>query len=246
MNLNHLNTAKKPMIAVPITANNLDDIKQSIIAINNNQHIDLVEWRVDFFNNLHNFSMLKQANELLKKKLKLPLLITFRTVNEGGHFNNSEAEYFKLLDLMIAEMKPDLLDVELAHQNSLIKNVIQNAHQNNILVIESNHDFNRTPVKLEMCKRLVQIQNDGADIAKIAYMPKDNSDVLNLMKFTDFAKNNLSIPIVSMSMGNLGKITRLYGYQFGSCITFASLNDSSAPGQLTVDTLNNVLKLLNE
>ncbi|CRH93926.1 3-dehydroquinate dehydratase [Chlamydia trachomatis] len=47
----------------------------------------------------------------------------------------------------------------------------------------------------------------------------------------------------TMSMGNLGKLSRLAGVLTGSCWSFASLDEASAPGQIS---LTNMKKFLEE
>ena len=47
-------------------------------------------------------------------------------------------------------------------------------------------------------------------------------------------------------MGDLGKISRLAGGTTGSVMTFGSLSNASAPGQLPVKALKQIIQLLNE
>jgi 3-dehydroquinate dehydratase-1 len=84
----------------------------------------------------------------------------------------------------------------------------------------------------------------GADVAKVAVMPRNLDDVLTLLTATHEASKKLRIPLVSMSMGPLGSLTRLFGWAFGSALTFAVGASSSAPGQVPVEDLNTVLAIL--
>ena len=77
----------------------------------------------------------------------------------------------------------------------------------------------------------------GADIPKVAYMPHSSEDVLCLLDASLSCRKLLEAPIVSISMGDLGKISRVYAGQFGSDITFASLKGSTAPGQIKIGDL---------
>ena len=87
----------------------------------------------------------------------------------------------------------------------------------------------------------------GADIAKVAVMPENNRDVLALMSATDRARTTLvRVPIITMSMGPLGAVTRLAGGQFGSDITFAAGAVSSAPGQLAIADVRMVMDILRQ
>jgi 3-dehydroquinate dehydratase-1 len=77
----------------------------------------------------------------------------------------------------------------------------------------------------------------SADIIKLAVMPESEKDVDYLLQTT---KNvNISQPLITMSMGEIGKRSRIEGYEYGSEMTFAVLDGTqgSAPGQLTINEL---------
>jgi 3-dehydroquinate dehydratase-1 len=77
----------------------------------------------------------------------------------------------------------------------------------------------------------------GADVAKLAVMPQDARDVQALLAATAEADRRLSIPLVSMAMGELGVASRVVGFRYGSRITWASAGAASAPGQLPLGQL---------
>lgn len=91
------------------------------------------------------------------------------------------------------------------------------------------------------------MQRLGGDVLKIAVMPKTKKDVLTLLQVTaDMEQRAPHQAIVSMAMGTLGMLSRICGETFGSAITFASLNGSSAPGQLPYDEMKTVLDILHK
>ena len=51
-------------------------------------------------------------------------------------------------------------------------------------------------------------------------------------------------PIITMSMAGTGVISRLCGEVFGSALTFGAAKKASAPGQMGVNELETVLRLL--
>jgi len=51
-------------------------------------------------------------------------------------------------------------------------------------------------------------------------------------------------PIVTISMGKLGLVSRIAGSTFGSAITFGTAGTASAPGQLDSANLKNILDVL--
>ena len=52
-------------------------------------------------------------------------------------------------------------------------------------------------------------------------------------------------PVITMSMGALGAVSRLCGETFGSAMTFANPGQASAPGQVALDVVNEVLDSLS-
>ncbi len=84
----------------------------------------------------------------------------------------------------------------------------------------------------------------GADIGKIATMPANLQDVLRMMNVIQRAKGINQLPLAVMSMGDLGKVTRVAGELIGSVLSFASLDQASAPGQIPIDTMDEFIKAM--
>ncbi|KZU91305.1 3-dehydroquinate dehydratase I [Lactiplantibacillus plantarum] len=68
-------------------------------------------------------------------------------------------------------------------------------------------------------------------------MPQSVEDVLTLLTATNIARQTLPQPVITMSMGDLGKVSRLAGEVFGSCLSFATVGAASAPGQIALENL---------
>ena len=110
----------------------------------------------------------------------------------------------------------------------------------------SNHDFEKTPSFDEITGRLIGMKQLGADVAKLACMPNSAKDVLTLLSATEAVKAQYpDEPIITMSMGKLGVISRISGELFGSALTFGSAKKASAPGQLEVTALRQILQALH-
>lgn len=110
----------------------------------------------------------------------------------------------------------------------------------------SNHDFDKTPSFDEITGRLIGMKKLGADVAKLACMPNSAKDVLTLLSATEAVKSQYpDEPLITMSMGKLGTISRISGEIFGSALTFGSAKKASAPGQLEVTTLQQILRALH-
>ena len=127
----------------------------------------------------------------------------------------------------------------------LVYQLVEIAHQNHVKVLMSYHDFEKTPTVMEMKERLEKMEIMGADICKIAVMPFSYKDVIQLLNTTMEMSQRLTRPLVTMSMGKIGKITRIVGELVGSSITFASVGQSSAPGQLTLEDMQTLLEVIH-
>jgi 3-dehydroquinate dehydratase-1 len=139
----------------------------------------------------------------------------------------------------------DLVDVELCSGLPFIEAVKKGARENRVKLILSYHNFNDTPGESYIYSKLVEGQLAGADISKLAVMPKSFADVLTLLNATNRARNErVEIPIVTMSMGPQGAISRLAGGLFGSDITFGVGRQASAPGQIPIKELREGMNIL--
>ena len=130
--------------------------------------------------------------------------------------------------------------------DEIVKKIIEGAHAAGVKVVASNHDFFKTPDKDDIVGRLRKMQDLGADIPKIAVMPQNKKDVLTLLAATEEMANEYADrPIITMSMAGTGVISRLAGEVFGSALTFGAAAKASAPGQMGVQDLKQVLTLLH-
>jgi 3-dehydroquinate dehydratase-1 len=86
----------------------------------------------------------------------------------------------------------------------------------------------------------------GGDICKIAVMPQNKVDVARLLTATAVFGEKSNVPVVTMSMGGKGLISRLSGEAFGSAITFGCVGKASAPGQINVEKLYTALEIIHE
>ena len=232
----------KPKICVPVVETTTEKIIQQIQEL---QNCDLIELRIDFYENIHD---LKQVHELLlqvRQQTNLPLLLTYRSLKEGGHIQLSDQEYLSLIQTACQSGCIDIVDIELESGNMLVYQLVEIAHQNHVKVLMSYHDFEKTPTVMEMKERLEKMEIMGADICKIAVMPFSYKDVIQLLNTTMEMSQRLTRPLVTMSMGKIGKITRIVGELVGSSITFASVGQSSAPGQLTLEDMQTLLEVIH-
>ncbi len=236
-----------PKICVPIIGKNKEDIIKEVKELKE-ECLDVIEWRVDFFENVENIQEVKNTLYELKSYISnIPLLFTFRSIVEGGEKLISKDYYITLNKEISNTGLIDLLDVELFIGDEIVEEVVNFAHKKGVKVIISNHDFNKTPKKEEIISRLCRMQELGADLPKIAVMPQNEKDVLVLLEATnEMFRIYADRPIVTMSMSGVGVISRLCGEIFGSALTFGAAKNVSAPGQISFKELNSVLNLLHK
>lgn len=235
-----------PKICVPIVGVTKDDIIAEAKTFDSIP-VDVVEWRVDWFEGVFDFDQVLDVLRGLREALgETPLLFTFRTSKEGGE-KAIEPEAYAQLNIQVAQSGyVDLVDVEAFTGDEIVKSVIEAAHAAGVKVVASNHDFFKTPDQAEIVRRLRKMQELGADIPKIAVMPQSKKDVLTLLAATEeMATQYADRPIITMSMSGTGVISRLCGEVFGSALTFGAAKKASAPGQMGVNDLSTVLTLLH-
>ncbi|MED3563532.1 type I 3-dehydroquinate dehydratase [Bacillus xiapuensis] len=235
-----------PKICVPLVGQTLEELKEEAKHVNTID-VDLVEWRVDFFNDIEEIEKVIEALSEIRAYLKdKPLIFTFRSAKEGGERELISLEYMHLNKRIAETGLVDIIDIELFNKESEVKSLIEFAHSQNVFVILSNHDFEKTPAKEEIVTRLRKAQELGGDLPKIAVMPSSAADVLTLLEATNSMKEQYpDQPIITMSMAGKGVISRLSGELFGSALTFGAAKKSSAPGQIDVKELRKVLSLLH-
>lgn len=236
-----------PKICVPLVGKTNEEIIEEAKFLKNIK-FDLIEWRVDYYENVED---IKKVNEILKELRKqigdTVILFTFRSKKEGGEKEISK-EYYAELNKQISKTKlVDLVDVELFTGDEIVKDVVKTAHENDVKIVMSNHDFFKTPSKEEIINRLCKMQDLDADLPKIAVMPNTSEDVVTLLAATgEMSTKYAKQPIITMSMGSLGLVSRLSGETFGSAITFGAARKTSAPGQISVDKLALILEVMHQ
>lgn len=208
---------------------------------------DLAEWRVDWFEKALEEKALREMLGLLRRELgKMPILVTFRTGREGGEQEISPEAYEEFLERTLASGQTDMVDVELFMGDGLLERIVKKAHMAGVKVVASSHDFAKTPSAEEIIERLCRMQDAGADLLKLAAMPQNAEDVLTLLSATlEMKERYARQPVITMSMGGTGVLSRISGEVFGSALTFGSAGQASAPGQVGAKELRRVLELLH-
>lgn len=240
-----LNNGALPAICTPLVGRSREEILSELDAIIAKKP-DIIEWRIDFFEGIGDTREVLDLSAAIRQKAAgIPLLFTRRSIREGGEkIALTEDEVVALVEQVCASRLADIVDVEMNSDPSHIHRVRKAATAHGVKLILSFHNFHYTPGLEALNQRFLEAERLGADIAKVAVMPRDLNDVLTLLTATLQSSQKLRIPLVSMSMGGFGALTRMVGGTFGSAMTFAIGQSSSAPGQIPVDDLNTVLGIL--
>lgn len=235
---------EKPSICIPITANSKEEIKKQI-----NRAIkyspDLLELRIDKWDKeeIKNLEInLEEIKDIAKDAL---ILATYRSEQEGGAGSYNKELIYELYQSIIKSGCVDLIDNEISMGKEYIFPLLKQSKKKKIRTVLSYHNFQETPDEKLLVDKLKEAQTLGGDIAKIAVMPKNPGDILTLLNATLKAEEYMKIPIITISMGSIGKMTRVCSGLFGSILTFCSLDEiESAPGQMDIETLRLFIKEL--
>ncbi|AOM84852.1 3-dehydroquinate dehydratase [Acinetobacter baumannii] len=228
---------------VPITAKTKEQALAQAQVIANTADADLAEFRIDLLSFASDTKQVIALGHELKKILgNKPMIATIRTKNEGGQLEISDADYGKTYQAYLKNPFMDWLDVEMFRDQKVVSEIVQKAHQKKVLVVMSNHDFQKTPSQDEIEKRLLKQDQMGADILKIAVMPKSKQDVFTLMNATLKVSQQTTKPLLTMSMGQLGTISRVATANMGGSYSFGMIGQASAPGQIDVTKLKQILQ----
>ena len=235
----------RPKVILPIVEQTEEAILEKAVQFST-WKADCVEWRVDLFADARDLSAVARCAAKLRVALKDKLLlITFRTKAEGGHAALSHEDYLRFFRTVLDTDCADLIDLEFFTAGADLPSLIADAHTAGAAVVCSSHDFQKTPPRAELVDRMVRMQQAGADLPKLAVMPRSRTDVLTLLAATaEMADCHPDTPVITMSMGALGAVSRLAGEAFGSAMTFANPGTASAPGQIPLDVVNAALECL--
>jgi 3-dehydroquinate dehydratase I len=238
-------SGRYPAICAPLVGRTRSELVAQAAAVAARKP-DIIEWRVDFFEGIGNTAeVLALAAHIRRAAPDSAVLLTRRSMREGGEkIALSEQQVIALYRALSAAGVVDLLDYEMGNEPAFVREVREFSRACGVKLILSFHDFSGTPPLHFLNERFGEAERRGADIAKVAVMPRSMDDVLTLLGATLQSSRERSIPVVSMAMGAQGALTRLCGWAFGSAMTFAVADRSSAPGQLPIEDVEAAIAIL--
>ena len=231
-----------PAIITPLVGRTPADLMGELEAILPKKP-DLLEWRIDFFDGIADIDgVIATAQRIKRAAGSIPVLLTRRNTTEGGQPIPIPEEMVVAMYSRACEARCiDLIDCELSNAKEHLSQLRAVSAANGIAMIMSYHNFELTPDIDTLLGRFAEAERLGADIGKVAVMPRDPQDVLTLLAATWRASQSMRIPLISMSMGGIGSVSRIMGWLYGSAATFAVGKSSSAPGQIAIDDLRATL-----
>lgn len=236
-----------PLVCTPLVGRTRDAVLAEVDAVLPKRP-DVLEWRVDFFEALGDAAHVIDTARAIRDRVgPLPVMFTRRSSIEGGEkIALAEAQVVQLYVDVCATRLVDLIDYETVHAAADFGRLRAVSREHGVALIGSYHNFQGTPDAAALAARFALAHRLDADIAKVAVMPKGPLDVLTLLGATCEASQSLPIPLISMSMGPYGSLSRMVGFVYGSALTWAVGKSSSAPGQVPIEDLRAVLSTVRK
>jgi len=234
-----------PLICTPLVGRTRERVLAEAAAVVAKKP-DVIEWRIDHFGAIGDAAAVLETGKALRAAVgDLPVIFTRRSAGEGGETIALDDDgVIRLYGAVGAAGLVDFVDFEMSNDPEHVRRVVTDAHRNHVRVILSYHNFRDTPGHDFLLKRFLEAERMGGDVAKVAVMPRDRTDVLTLLAATSDAEAKARIPLISMSMGPLGAVTRMIGGVFGSSLSFAVGEGASAPGQMPIADLKDVYSII--
>jgi 3-dehydroquinate dehydratase-1 len=234
----------QPLFCIPLVAADVASlVDQATVAV----HLqpDVIEWRADFFRDAATESLCEAANTLRALAGETTIIFTLRAKNEGGVQDLSQSARRERIDAVLRTRTIDLVDLELANEPPFLEVLMALARSCGTRVVLAMHNFVETPDSDVLFGHIRAMRAQGADIAKVAVMPRTPEDVLRLLQVTARARREFpDLPLATMSMGALGSLTRVAGFLYGSDMAFAVGKAASAPGQIPIEDARRATELL--
>ncbi len=218
----------------------------------------LLEWRGDYLqiDGQELFSEVLKGLKIIKEEFSdIPLIFTFRAREEGGQSVIADEELWGLRYQVVQSQLVELLDIEgfwLSKREdsrlmSSYRSLIKEAKEKHIKIILSYHDFLEFPGSTSLIHIFQEMVDHGADLVKGAVMTKVPEEIQELKILSSFLIESLNVPHVLIGMGEIGRSSRFDARHYNSCMTYGVLNQTVAPGQMTISELKvKLIENMNE
>ncbi|MBE7413148.1 MAG: type I 3-dehydroquinate dehydratase [Leptospiraceae bacterium] len=217
-----------PRIILTLDQNELTTITKNIL-----EKVSCLEVRFDLLTKKFVETSLVQRLKLLGR----PVIFTIRKQKDSSMHqieNIPEGTIFQVLENFNSQK--NYLDIEMDS-----KSIFTDFRNNKFSTILSYHDFyksiSRKKMKSMIMKNCIPRKKQ---IFKFAVTPKNIEEVACFLDDTQFLSKEYSL--ISIAMGELGIVSRIFGDHFGSKFTYCCLSSPKAPGQVSLKAMNNFRK----
>jgi len=214
---------------------------------------NLIELRFDYI------SKIKTLNQDFVRDLlniihpHVAVIFTLRDSSEGGQLKIHPKERFKILKMFI-ETKPDYLDIEMNTDKNVLDQIIKLTYQNEVKIIFSYHNYEKT-INFDESIKLIQDFNEKLtqelfldskklekNIYKVIFTAQNFEDNIIPLRLCKYFSNSPQ-KLISFCMGPVGIFSRIMCVTVGSFLTYASLEEKTAPGQINIDEMREIYHL---
>lgn len=237
-------------ICAVIPIKNLKDAEENVKkALKCNPNF--IEYRFDYIQDVKDidFDMLVHLKDLVPNNV--PLIFTFRDYKEGG---KRELDLNQKINIVteLFHTKPDYIDIEMNSEDNLLRKVNELAIHHKVNLIFSNHNFKDTK-SLENSIELIELFEKRLgrldfskeiikkSVLKIIHTATKFSDNFVPLDLCEYYKKK-SKKIISFCMGNLGIFSRIFCLKAGAFLTYGSLEEITAPGQIKIEEIRKMIE----
>ena len=206
---------------------------------------DLIELRFDYIDNVQDITRDLLAHLLNLIQPKIPAIFTFRESSEGGQTGISKQERLAVLKTLISA-QPRYLDIEMITPYEILSEIINLAVHNNVILIFSYHNFEQTftyEKSVEMLEAFLNKLCCNVDskiveesVYKIIFTANKFEDNLVPIKLCK-TYSQKGHRIISFCMEEPGIFSRVACVMAGAFFTYASSEEKTAPGQLSLEEM---------
>jgi shikimate dehydrogenase/3-dehydroquinate dehydratase type I len=238
------------MICIPITAGKK---KEALHAIERSCRLaDFIELRMDL---IEDGSLAELISTARDNSSLIKIIVTCRKKEEAapsGRVADVKNGGKKTIDRKIALLKEaiklgaDFVDIELAEGRAVIKELQSFCakHGGKTKIIISYHNLKETPALTKLKEIFHQCARYKPAVVKIVTTARTVEDNLVTLGLIPYARKH-SPEIISLCMGDKGRISRAVAPLLGNYLSFATLEreGQSAPGQFTVGEMKQINEL---
>ena len=241
-------------VPIPVKSAIVSEIAPTIEKVKN-LNPDFVELRFDYISDIQKITKDFIIDIINRIQPKIPVICTLRDASEGGQTQIDNNERFQIIKRII-ESKPQYFDIEINTEADMLSEITNLAVNDRVSLIYSFHDFEKTPTydeavkdfedSLKKLKSKVLIDQNITEksIFKQIYTAQSFEDNLVPLKLCKTKSSN-KFKMISFCMGELGLFSRILCNFSNSFLTYSSYSEKTAPGQIEITKLREILDLLN-